>query len=429
MPLSVVWFLLAVVAAFASLVCIWVKAFRVSVVWGLVTVFVPFGFLAFTIKHWGEAGKFFILYLLCAGASGPLFFNSPPLVAAVTRAVPQFADVAKQINPRAYAESQTLPGGSNQPDASPTPREVRDLAENEVPGAAAAPPDPNAVQRAAYAKHLKDLTAVYQQLNAERPKLKPGSPAVAAFNARLARYQQDLASVTEEKARLDTLDHSSNANAAAALASLQISAQTGDYEAFAATLKKSLSDYRQTPVFPQIVALARTTLQQATPDKVLAGFQNKATGAVRAEFDKTTRQVQAIVNQAPPVVAPPTGHKEVYHYAYHPGANKPDYNADNLIATREIWKGDYAYLEDVPGVFYRSADCEFNPQTKFFYLSRTVAKKKLSDAEYQELTRLYHLLGQQEKAMTDAPAATKDAERVSGDLAALKTQLDGYATK
>ncbi len=411
MSAGLVIFLLSLCVCLVTAILILVRAFRASIWWGLIVMFVPFGRVVFVFTHWNETAKLFLVNVLSIVVAVGLLLGT---------------SLGKDLTD---ASGRDRAGSANDPAVQPTPREVRDLAETEATVSAATPPDPNAVQRAAYAKHLKDLTAVYQQLNAERPKLKPGSPAVAAFNARLARYQQDLASVTEEKARLDTLDHSSNANAAAALASLQISAQTGDYEAFAATLKKSLSDYRQTPVFPQIVALARTTLQQATPDKVLAGFQNKATGAVRAEFDKTTRQVQAIVNQAPPVVAPPTGHKEVYHYAYHPGANKPDYNADNLIATREIWKGDYAYLEDVPGVFYRSADCEFNPQTKFFYLSRTVAKKKLSDAEYKELTRLYHLLGQQEKAMTDAPAATKDAERVSGDLAALKTQLDGYATK
>ena len=104
-------------------------------------------------------------------------------------------------------------------------------------------------------------------------------------------------------------------------------------------MKKSLSDYRQTPAFPQIVAVARPLLQQATPDKVLAGLQNKAASAARAEFDKTTKKVQGIVNQAPQIVTPPPGSTEVYKYSYHPGAEKPNYNADNLIGTREIWKG------------------------------------------------------------------------------------------
>ena len=190
-----------------------------------------------------------------------------------------------------------------------------------------------------------------------------------------------------------------------------------------------MSDYRQTPAFPQLVALARPALQQATPDKVLTCLQNKAAAGARAEFDKTTKKVQGIVNQAPQMVTPPPGSTEVYKYWYHPGANRPDYNVTNLIGTREILKGDFAYLEGAEGVFYRSADCEFNPQTKYFYLSRTVAKKRLTDAEYAELTRLYHLLGEQEKAIANVPAPTAEAERVSGDLATLKAQLDGYAMK
>ena len=159
------------------------------------------------------------------------------------------------------------------------------------------------------------------------------------------------------------------------------------------------------------------------------GLKDKAVRTARADFDKTTHQVQGIVNQTPPVVTKPPGATEVYGYGYHPGANRPDYNANNLQSTRELWKGEYVYINEVPGVYYRSADCEFNPQTKYFFTSRNVPKKRLSDAEYQELTRLYHLLGQQEKAIADAAPPAGQAERVAADLAALKAQLDGYAMK
>ena len=432
MPYDVFGFLLAdaiLLLAFAILV---VRGFMTRVAWGFIVLLAPFGIVVFSIKHWSEVGKYFILYMVSLVACVALVFMSPTMIALYVRARPKTADLFKAVNPSAYEESQKLPiANHDQPKAAPTPREVRDLAENEAPLSATPPPDPNLAPRTAYAKHAKELNTLYQQLNAERPKLKPGSPAVTAFNAKAARYQAGLASLAEEKTRLDALDHASNLNAeaAAALASLQTSAATGDYEAFAATLRKSLTDHRQTPSFPGIVACARATLQQATPDKVAAALQSKAGGAARAEFDKTTRQIQGIVNQAPQIVVPPPGSTEVYKYGFHPGANKPDYNAENLIGTREIWKGDYAYLDGAPGVFYRSADCEFNPQTKYFYLSRTVAKKRLSDAEYKELTRLYHLLGQQEKAMADAPTPAKEAEQVSDDLAKLKEQLDGYAMK
>jgi hypothetical protein len=87
---------------------------------------------------------------------------------------------------------------------------VRDLAEDEAPPSTPPPADPNAVQRAAYLKHINDLTNVYHQLSAERSKLKTGSPAVAAFNAKAARYKQDVQTLAEEKTRLDALDRASN---------------------------------------------------------------------------------------------------------------------------------------------------------------------------------------------------------------------------
>ena len=459
MPPSLLVLFALQIAAAVLLVVLAVQGFRTHVGWGFVPLLILLGPVAFhalhlpgavfavlggliglavfALKHRKRAGILFLLYMACLGTTVALLFTSPPAIAFYVRFNPGFVSVVKSVNPSAYEEAQKLPSVSlpgipdQQPKAPPTPREVRDLAENETTPSATPPPDPNAAQRSAYVKHARELTALFQQLDAERPKLKPGSPAVAAFNAKAAKYQQGLQALNAEKARLDSLDHANNLNAeaAVALASLQTSARTGDYEAFAATLKKSLADYRQTSAFPQILALARPTLQQTTPDKVLAALQAKSVETARAEFDKTTRQVQGIVNQVPQIVPKLPARAESYHYGYHPGAAKPDFNTENLLATRELWKGEYVNMDEAPGVFYRSADCEFNPQTKYFYTSRNVPKKRLSDTEYKELTRLYHLLGQQEKAIASVTPPTRDAERVSSDLAALKAQLDGYAMK
>ena len=86
-------------------------------------------------------------------------------------------------------------------------------------------------------------------------------------------------------------------------------------------------------------------------------------------------------------------------------------------------------MDEAPGVFYQSGDCEFNPQLKCFYTSRNVPKKRLTNAEYQELTRLLRQLGQQEQAVAKAAPPAGVAERITADLAALKAQLDGYAMK
>ena len=390
-------------------ILILVRAFRTSVGWGLVSLFVPFGIFAFVATHWQETMKPFLVQIFCL-----LILGGVVAVAVVNG--------AQRAQARANASTP-----------QPAPHEVRDLAESETPAPASSKPtlDPYAAQRTAYAKHAKELTTLYQQLNAERGKLKPGSPAVGAFNAKAAKYQQGITALAAEKAKLDALDSATNRNADAAdaLASLQASAAAGDCEAFAATLHKACDQYRQTPSFPAIAALARTTLAQATGDKVAAGLKDKAAKTARADFDKTTHQIQGIVNQVPPVVASVPAGAETYHYGYHPGASKPDFNTENLQGTRELWKGQYVNMDEAPGVFYRSADCEFNPQTKYFYTSRNVPKKRLSDGEYKELTRLYHLLGQQEKALADAAPPAGQAERVAADLATLKAQLDGYAMK
>jgi hypothetical protein len=38
-------------------------------------------------------------------------------------------------------------------------------------------------------------------------------------------------------------------------------------------------------------------------------------------------------------------------------------------------------------------DTEFNAMTKFFYLDRTLPKKKLTEAEMVEVNRLYRVIG------------------------------------
>lgn len=418
MSVPLALFLVATCVCLGTAFLIVVRAFRTSVWWGLIVMFVPLGRIAFVLTHWSETAKPFLINLLSLAAAIGLLLG--------TSLGEEFK--ASRAGKPSEAAATMAP--------TPAPREVRDLAANDPPtpppAAATAPPaDPLAARRAAYTRHATELAAAYQQLEAERGKLKPGSPAVATFNARAARYQRDLQAAADEKAKLDALDHAANldAESAAALASLQASAGAGDYEAFAATLGRALDAYRQTPSFPALVAFARTSLAGVTVDRVAAALSARSAGSARGDFERTTRQVQAIVNQTPPVVARPPARAEVYHYAFHPGTNPPDYRAVDLAATRELWKGQYVYMDDAPGVYYRSADCEFNPQTKCFYLSRSVPKKRLSDAEYQELTRLYRLLGQQEKAASDAAPSAGRAERISADLAALKARLDGYAAR
>lgn len=186
--------------------------------------------------------------------------------------------------------------------------------------------------------------------------------------------------------------------------------------------KKCLADYRQTTVFAQITAYACQVMHDAPPAKLSAILQQQARSA-QAEFDATAKQVQAIVNQIPPTVVPPPNNQEIYHYDYHPGATKPDFNTADVLSTREPWNGQYVYMDTRPGVFYRSADCEFNPQTKFFYTRRDVPKKKLTDAENREVVRLYRILGKDESIINALAQRLEVARGVSTELIALNIQL------
>ena len=84
---------------------------------------------------------------------------------------------------------------------------------------------------------------------------------------------------------------------------------------------------------------------------------------------------------------------ESWNYGFHPGATKPDFDKTDIVSGRQPYDVAYIQMEGNPNVFYRGADCEFNSQTKFFYTHRELPKKRLTDAEYQELVRLYRFLG------------------------------------
>ena len=134
-------------------------------------------------------------------------------------------------------------------------------------------------------------------------------------------------------------------------------------------------------------------------------------------------RVRGIVNQTPPTVPKPPASAEVYHYGYHPGALTPDYAHADLFSTRELWNGDYAYMDTAPGVYYRSADCEFNPQTKFFITNRNVPTKKLTDAEITEIVRLYRTIAADQQLLAALPQRLRDVQGASADLLALNKQL------
>lgn len=421
--------LVLILAALTILVArVWllIVAFRTSLLWGVVTLLVPFGSIVFALRHWVEAKTPFLLGVLGGCACGAVIALSPDTLRT----------------------GDEKPGNVARRDAHPTgpPREAHDLAAKESASTPALTPpsDPFAAQRAAYTRHAAELTAEYAQLNAERVKLKPGDPAVAAFNVKAAQYQRGVQALQTEMAQLDTLDHPASPNVPAKgdhsragttvgaspadtvgnadLARLRQTLDQGDYAGFAALLRKSLADDQRSAVFPQIVAFGRQAMQCLSLTNLPAAIQQQGV-AVRAEIKATVASVQALVNQVPPVVVKPPGAKSQTR-SYHPGATKPDFNTADVVSGREGFPGaEYLQWEGKPNVFYRSEDCEFNSQTKMFYTARDVPKKKLTDAETQELVRLYRLIGKDEAIINTLPKRLAEAQNTLAELVALNIQL------
>ncbi len=327
--------LIWIVAVFFLLVA----AFRVSLKWGLISFFVPFGILVFTIKYWHVAGTRFLVSLGSYLAFLTIFATHLDVIMPILP--PQFAQVAAAFN---------LPSSSDPPP-------VMDKQQRAAAAAAAeaqlAQHDELLEREAAYRQHAAELNATFAQLTAARAKLKGGGPALAAYNAKVAKYQASLARLQTEKAGYDALQHTVSAADAAANAATRTVANVGSNAAVGAP--------GNTP-------------------------------ATRAEMDAAVARIRAIVNQVPSTVTKPAN-ETGWIEGFHPGATKPDFDHTDIVSGRKPYTVAYIQMEGAPNVFYRGADCEFNSETKFFYTNRELPKKKLSDSEYQELVRLYRFVG------------------------------------
>ena len=85
---------------------------------------------------------------------------------------------------------------------------------------------------------------------------------------------------------------------------------------------------------------------------------------------------------------------------FHPGAEKPDFDTVDVRATQQfIYDDDNYVTSDLnPTEMFIGRELEFNAMTKYFYVDRTLPKAKLSDAEMQEINRLYRVIGRDEQA-------------------------------
>ena len=325
------------------------SAFRTSLKWGFLSLLVPFGILVFTIKYWRVAGTCFLV--VAAGYLAFVAIFVTHLDAIVPYLPPPFAPLVAALR---------LPAAPDMSPAAEPPAKAAASAQAEVQ---LNQRDELLAREAAYNQHFAAVDATYAQLTAARAKLKGGGPALTAFNARVAQYQQSLTRVQAEKTAYDALQRTVSAADAADKAARQ-----------------------------KVAGLGFPTSPGFTPTTNGAAPASADTPATRADLDAAVARIRAIVNQVPPVVTKPKD-AESWHSGFHPGATKPDFDHTDIVSGREAYPGPYMSMDGVPGVFYLSAQCEFNSQTKFFYTNRQLPKKKLSDAEYQELVRLYRFVG------------------------------------
>jgi hypothetical protein len=133
------------------------------------------------------------------------------------------------------------------------------------------------------------------------------------------------------------------------------------------------------------------------------------TNAVKAEMDAAIHQVEKIVNQ--PVTAyraaPDTQFSVFKEGWFHPGAMKPVFDKVDVRQTQETPYAKYPLVSSDlnPGIVFVGSQLEFNSMTKYFYNNRTLPKKKLTDAEMQEINRLYRIIGRCEHQLAPPPPA------------------------
>jgi hypothetical protein len=147
-----------------------------------------------------------------------------------------------------------------------------------------------------------------------------------------------------------------------------------------------------------------------------------STNAIQAEMEAAIHAVEKIVNQ-PATAYRRTSGMHVGKFEggwFHPGAIKPDFNNVDVRKTQETSgydKYEYVTSDLNPGVVWAAKQLEFNSMTKYFYTNRNVPKKRLTDAEMQEINRLYRIIGKCEHELRpaqDLKAELRAAQAESG---------------
>src|SRR5881396_3330492 len=156
----------------------------------------------------------------------------------------------------------------------------------------------------------------------------------------------------------------------------------------------------QTRIFVGTLVLGLCAAGSAAQPVTNAAAQ---TTSPQSEMDAAIHQVEKIVNQ--PVAAyrrAPGMHVSEYSPGwFHEGAAKPDFNTVDVRATQETPydKHEYVTSDLNPNIVFIGRQLEFNSMTKYFYTNRSLPKKKLTQAEMEDINRLYRIIGRCEQQL------------------------------
>jgi hypothetical protein len=132
-----------------------------------------------------------------------------------------------------------------------------------------------------------------------------------------------------------------------------------------------------------------------SPSSAAALTQQAQINKILKQMSVAVKRVQEIVNQEVPSV-PLDPKLKLWEFFFHEGATMPDFTTVDVRTTQETPYDAHEYIrwQGRPDVMWAAKDLEFNSMTKYFYLDRTLPKKKLTEAEMLEINKLYRVIGQ-----------------------------------
>jgi hypothetical protein len=150
----------------------------------------------------------------------------------------------------------------------------------------------------------------------------------------------------------------------------------------------------------KVAQLEQKRREANIPYSVLAARAEKQkidSSNAQSVLDIAVGRVKEIVNQSVRSIPETSDMQNVGYYPdgwFHKGAIKPDFKNVDVRATQDfVYHNALVSSSLTPGVVFFGNELEFNGMTKYFYVDRSLPKKKLTQDEMLEINRMYRLIG------------------------------------